>query len=104
MEGNDGSETVFGNCGWVKENPNVKKKTGSRRSKRKWIYPLKGKVALSERIVKFCNVMNMISLSILELPYITDYLGIIPINCTYILFEKPIYVHVCLLVLRYVVY
>jgi len=39
LDGNDASEAVFGNCGWVKENPNIKRQTGSRRSKRKWIYP-----------------------------------------------------------------
>lgn len=43
LDGNTASEAVFDNCGWVKECPNVKRQTGSRRSKRKWIYKLENK-------------------------------------------------------------
>jgi GNAT superfamily N-acetyltransferase len=37
VDGNTASETVFTNCGWVKENPHQKRGTGSRRAPRKWI-------------------------------------------------------------------
>ena len=37
-DGNAASENVFTKLGWVRENPNIKKKTGVRRAKRKWIY------------------------------------------------------------------
>jgi len=41
LDGNIASEAVFDACGWVKECPNIKRQTGSRRSKRKWIYNLR---------------------------------------------------------------
>jgi RimJ/RimL family protein N-acetyltransferase len=37
MDGNDASEAVFSKLGWVKEDPTIRKKTGNRRAKRKWI-------------------------------------------------------------------
>jgi GNAT superfamily N-acetyltransferase len=37
VDGNTASETVFTNCGWVKENPHQKRGTGRRRAPRKWI-------------------------------------------------------------------
>jgi GNAT superfamily N-acetyltransferase len=37
-DGNTASETVFTKLGWVRENPDIKKRTGKRRAKRKWIY------------------------------------------------------------------
>jgi len=40
LDGNIASEAVFDICGWVKDNPDAKRQTGSRRSKRKWIYKL----------------------------------------------------------------
>jgi GNAT superfamily N-acetyltransferase len=37
LDNNSASETLFTREGWVKEDPNVKKRTGRRRAKRKWI-------------------------------------------------------------------
>jgi RimJ/RimL family protein N-acetyltransferase len=38
-DGNIASERVFEKVGYVRENPNAKKRTGKRRANRKWIYP-----------------------------------------------------------------
>jgi DTW domain-containing protein YfiP/GNAT superfamily N-acetyltransferase len=38
-DGNTASERVFAKVGYVRENPNVKRGTGKRQAKRKWIYP-----------------------------------------------------------------
>ena len=43
LDGNTASEAVFNKCGWVRENKNIKRQTGSRRSKRKWIHSVGGK-------------------------------------------------------------
>ena len=37
VDGNHGSEALFTAAGWVREDPTLKKGTGKRRAKRKWI-------------------------------------------------------------------
>ena len=38
VDGNHASETVFEAAGWERDDPNIKRRTGKRRAKRKWVH------------------------------------------------------------------